>query len=148
LRITASAITIAASSPPDRDGVGDQMLPDALVNPLVAATQQGELGLGRQIAGERIVELAARRGKQDDAPALAALPVGRVQRRVDGVDPQHHAGPAAVGRVINLAAAERRRVAVIEEADLRPPLERVAQVPLPEEPLEPLGEEGEDVKFQ
>src|SRR6185295_8281446 len=133
---------------PDRDGVGGQVLPDALVDPLIAATQKSHLPFPCQLTCEGIVELAPRGGQQDDALSLTAFPVGSVQRRVYGVNPEHHARSAAVGGVVDLTAAERRRLAVVEEANLRAELERVGDVPLAEKPLEPLGEEGEDVNPQ
>ncbi len=46
------------------------------------------------------------------------LAVGRLERRRDDVDPQHHSRAAAVGRVVDLAGAQRRRVAVVEEPEL------------------------------
>ena len=44
--------------------------------------------------------------------------VGSIERRGDDVDAQHHPCPAAVRLVVHLSPAERRRVAVVEEAQL------------------------------
>ena len=71
-----------------------------------------------------------------------------LQRRVDDVDAQDHPGAAAVRSVVHLAAAQRGRVPEVEEADLGPPLDRVSDVTLAAEPVEPLGEQGEDVNLQ
>ena len=64
--------------------------------------------------------------------ARRLFPVGSAQRRVYGVDPEHHARSAAVGGVVDLTAAERRRVAVVEEANLRAALSALRDVPLAE----------------
>ena len=58
------------------------------------------------------------------------------QRRLDDVDPQHHAGAAAERRVVDLAAAQRRVVAVVDVPEPVPRGDRVADVALGLEPLE------------
>ena len=76
--------TIAASSPPDehvaadRDGVRREVLDDALVEALVAAAQQRERRLGRELVDEAVVEHAAR-------PGVSAM-TRRSRAQVDRVD--------------------------------------------------------------
>ncbi len=101
--------------------------------------------LRRELGGERVVEHAAR-GREHDRPRPdPGLPVGRLERRIDDVDPHHHPGAAAVGRVIDLPGAERRRLPVVEAAQLRAAADGVGDVALLAEPAEPLGEQGEDI---
>ena len=60
--------------------------------------------------------------------ALAA--VGGLERGGDDVDAQDHPRAAAVRLVVDLAGAERRRVAVVEEAQLELAAEDVRDRPL------------------
>ena len=136
---------------PDRDLVGAEVLDDPLVEALVAPAQQRERGLGGQLAGERVVELAPA-GRQRDHAALLArvhrvLAVARPQRVLHDVDAQHHPGAAAEGRVVDRAAAQRRRRARVHRVERVPERERVGDVALPPEPVEPPGEQREDVNL-
>ena len=122
------------------------MLVHPLVEALVAAAEQRQVRLGGQLVGERVVEQPPGRREQHD-PRHLAVRIGRLQGRVDDVDPQHHAGAAAIGRVVDLAGAERGRLAVVEEAQLVALVERVADRALRPEPVERLGEQREDVEL-
>ena len=117
----------------------------ALVEALVAAAEKGHVRLGRQLVREPVVEQPAG-GREQNDPRLLAISVGGLQRRVDDVDAQHHPGAAAVRRVVHLAGIERRRVAVVEEAQLVPRAERVLHRALRGEPVERLREEREHVQ--
>ena len=74
--------------------------------------------------------------------------VGGLERGVDDVDPEDHPGAAPVGSVVDLAGAQRSRVAVVVEAKLGAVLERVGDVALAAEPLEVLREQREEVDDQ
>ena len=128
--------TIAASSPPrqhvaaDRDRVGGEVLDDALVEALVAAAEQRDRRLGaparRRSASSSIrppgVSAITRRSRRRSTGSGV---VDRPQRLVHDVDAQHHAGAAAEGRVVDLAAAQRRVVAGVEGPQLVAARERV-----------------------
>ena len=99
----------------DGDAVGDEV-GDALVDALVAAAEEDEVAAG-ELGGQRVVELPPLGRELDDAAAvLDALGVDAehgLERGADDVDAQHHAGAAAVRRVVHLQVAQRRVVAVV-----------------------------------
>ena len=70
-----------------------------------------------------------------------------VPSSIDDINPHHHAGAATVGGVVHLPGAERRRIPIVDEPQLRARFHRIADVPLGHEPFEPLGKQGEDVEF-
>jgi hypothetical protein len=129
----------------DRDRIVGEMLADALVDALVAAAEQGEMRLGRELGDQVVVEPPPRGAEHDHPGAGRCVAVRRAQRRVDDVDAKHHPGSAAVGSVIHLAARQRRGLAIVKEAELRAPLDRVSHVALAEEPVKPLREQREHV---
>ena len=104
LRKTASQSTIAGELAAaehvaaDRDHVAGEVLEDALVEALVAAAQQRQLRLGRELVDERVVEQPPARGQRDHPPALAQRDSGRPR-----------SGPAARCRARRRAAPSRRR---------------------------------------
>ena len=100
-----------------------------------------------ELLDQLLIELAALR-RQSDHPVVGAVSVGRVERRCDDVDPQHHARPAAVRVVVHLPLVERCRVAVAEQAkvELRP--EDGSERPLLGEPGERVRDEREDIDAQ
>lgn len=120
------------------------MLVDALVEALVAPTEERDVAFGHKFVGELVVEQPPGRRQQHD-PRPHPLAVGRLQRRVDHVDPQHHPGAAAVRRVVDLAPGQRGRVAVVEQPQLVAFFQRVLDRSLCLQPVERLWEEGEDV---
>ena len=73
--------------------------------------------------------------------------VDRVERSGDDVDAQHHPGAATVGIVVDLAAGERRVVAVVEQAQLELLAEHGSNRTLLREPGERMWKEGEDVEL-
>ena len=77
-----------------------------------------------------------------------ASAVGGVERCCDDVDAQHHAGTAAVRLVVDLAGAERRRVAIVEEAQLELGAEHRGERALLGHPRERVRNLGEDVEAQ
>ena len=127
------------------------MLDDALVEALVAPAQQRDRRLRGELVDEVVVEHPAAGRQRDDAPLRAQVDrvdaVEAAQRRVHDVDAQDHAGAAAERRVVDLAAAQRRVVARVERAHLAAAADRVAHVALGREPLEPLGEQRDDVEL-
>ena len=127
------------------------MLDDALVEALVAPAQQRERLLRGELVDPAVVEQPAARDQRDHAPLRAQLDrvdaVEAAQRGVHDVDAQHHPGAAAERRVVDLPARQRRVVARVERAQLVAGGERVAHVALAAEPVEPLGEERDDVKL-
>ena len=74
--------------------------------------------------------------------------VGRVERGRDDVDAQHHARAAAVRLVVHLAGLERRRVAVVEQAELELSAEHGRERALLGEPGERMRDEREDIDSQ
>ena len=82
----------------------DQVLVDALVEPLVAPAEKRDVVLLGQLVGKLVVEQPPGRGEQDD-PGVLSAGICRLQRGIDYVDPQHHAGATAVGRIVHLASA-------------------------------------------
>ena len=101
----------------DRDDVGAEMIEDPLVEALEARGQQRQRLLGGELLDELLVELAALR-RERDHPVIRHAAVDRVERGRDDVDAQHHPGPAAVRVVVDLPGRQRRRVAVVEDAEL------------------------------
>ena len=95
----------------DRDRVGREVLDDPLVEPLEPRREERQPLLGRKLLDDGLRQLAALRRQRDDAMRGNAA-VDRVERRRDDVDPQHHAGAAAVRLVVHLPGAQRRVVAV------------------------------------
>ena len=73
--------------------------------------------LGGELLDERLVELPPLR-RERDHPRRALVAVDGVERRRDDVDAQHHPRATAVRRVVDLPGAQRRRVPVVEEAEL------------------------------
>ncbi len=114
----------------DRDRIVGEVLADPVVDSLVATAQERQMRLGGELGGEPVVELPAGRREHDGPRGPGPIAVGGLERRVDDVDAQHHPGTAAVGRVVHLTAAERGRVAVVEDAELGAQLERVTDVTL------------------
>ena len=134
----------------DRDDVGREHLVHALVEPLVAAAQEGERLLRRRARRRAHRRTAARRPRTRStrrrvADVAGVAAVARLERRLDDVHADHHAGAAAVGRVVHLAAGQRRRVAVADGVELEPIRDRVLDVALAAEEVEPVREEREDV---
>ncbi len=69
-----------------------------------------------------------------------------VERGRDDVDAQHHPRPAAVRVVVDLARGERRRVAVVEDAQLELGAEHRRERPALADPVERVRNEREDVE--
>jgi hypothetical protein len=76
------------------------------------------------------------------------LAVRRFERGCDHVDAQDHARAAAVRVVVDLAVAERRRVAVVEQPELELGAEHGSDGTLLGEPGERVREEREDIDLQ
>ena len=120
------------------------MIDDPLVEALEARREHHELALGGQLLHERLVELAPLRRQRDD-PRRLGVTVGRVERCRDDVDPQHHPRPTAVRRVVDLARPQRRRVAVVEQAQLQLTTEHVRDRSMLRHPREGMRDLREDV---
>src|SRR5207244_9350256 len=73
--------------------------------------------LRRELLDRPLVELASL-WRQGDDTMVGHPTVGRVERRGDDVHAQDHPGTAPVGLVVDLAGPQRRRVPVVEEAQL------------------------------
>ena len=133
----------------DGDTVRDQV-GDALVDALVASAQQAEVTL-RELARQRVVELAPLGRQLDDAPSLAHRravdPIHRLERGGHHVDAQDHAGAAAIRRVVDLQVLERRVVAVVPHRDVRAELSGASHVDLARVPREGGREQREDIEF-
>ena len=116
-----------------------------LVEALVAAAQQRDLAPRRPARPRARRRTGALRRQRDHPAPAAIIAVARRQRRLDHVDADDHARPAAVGRVVHLARLERRGRAQVDGLERAAELERVAHVALLEEPVEPGGEQREYV---
>ena len=129
----------------DRDRVGAEVVDDARVESLEAGREHRDRRLRGELLDERLVELAALRRQRDHArgPVVA---VGRLERGRDDIDAQHHARAAAVGRVVDLAGAQRRRVPVVEEPKLELGAEDGGKRLLLGQPAEGMRNLGEDVE--
>src|SRR5207248_7386555 len=99
-----------------------------------------------ELLDNRLRELPALRGEGDDGVRRRGA-VDGVERRRDDVDPQHHPGAATVGLVVDLPGAERRVVAVREEAEVELVPEDGRHRPLLGEPRERVRDEREDVEL-
>src|SRR4029079_551991 len=128
----------------DRHRIAREMADDALVEPLEPRGEKRELGFLRELLDERLVEKPPLRRQRHD-PCRAAAAVRGLERRVDDVDAQHHPGTAAVRVVVDLARAQRRRVAVVEEPELELRAENRREGPLLGEPAKGMRDLREDV---
>ena len=72
--------------------------------------------------------------------------VHRVESGGHHIHAEHHSGPSAVGLVVDLAGAERSRVAVVEDVQLELAPEHGRDGPAFLEPLEGTGDQREDVQ--
>jgi hypothetical protein len=70
--------------------------------------------LARELLDDALIELPSLRRESDHA-VLRKPPVDTFERCRDHVDAEHHARAAAVRLVVDLAARERRPVAIVEE---------------------------------
>ena len=86
------------------------MRDDPLVEALEARREERQRRLGRELLDDGLGQRPALRRQRDHA-LLGRAAVDRVERGCDDVDPEHHAGAAAVRLVVDLAGAQRRRVA-------------------------------------
>ena len=128
----------------DRDRVGREVRHDPLVEALEAGGEQRQLLLRASSSTTSCVELAALRRKRDDS-MLGDAAVGGFERGGDDVDAQHHPRAAAVGLVVDLPGAERRRVAVAEEAQVELAAEDGRDGALLGQPREGVRNQCEDV---
>ena len=74
--------------------------------------------------------------------------VDRIERGCDDVYAQDHSGPAAVRVVVDLARGERRRVPVVEQAELELVAEHCGERALLRQPRERVRDLSEDVELQ
>ena len=100
-----------------------------------------------QLLDQLLVEPAPL-GCERDHPVAGVLAVGRFERGRDHVDPEDHAGAAAVRVIVDLAVPERRRVAVVEEPELELGAEDGSDGALLGEPGERVRDEREDIDLQ
>ena len=152
-RAIASSSTIAGSSPPERT-----------YGPIEIASEQRWVTIRSSKPSNR-EESSVRAGSvasSSTTACVSGLPcgvsaidtlLGRVavdglERSRDDVDAQHHAGTAAVRLVVHLAGAQRRRVAIVEEAQVELGAEHRGERPLLGHPRERVRNLGEDVETQ
>src|SRR5205823_1139502 len=82
------------------------------------------------------------------APPRQLEGIAAVAPKQGGLDHVHaddHSGTATVGRVVDLTGAERSGRPQVDRLELVVQRERIANVPLAPEPVEPAGEERDDV---
>ena len=136
-----------------QDEVADpQLLVDQprrpLVDPFVAPTDQGQVRLGRQRAGARLIEQRPA-GRQQDAARGAARGGDRLQRGGNRLDAEDHPRPAAIGGVVHLSVAPRGKVARVRAVNRQHAgLDRAADHRGRKEPGHDLGEQGDDLDRQ
>ena len=128
----------------DRDGVGGDVLEDALVEALEAGRERVSASSSAS-SSTRAWSSWRPCGREGDHPAAAALAVDGLERGADDVHAQHHPGAAAVRLVVHLAAGERRVVAVVEEAQIELRAEHRRDRALLGQPREGVRKQGEDV---
>ena len=131
----------------DRDRVRREVLHDPLVEALEARRQQRQALLLRELLHDRLRELPSLRRQRDHA-VLGHAAVDGVERGRDDVDAQHHPRAAAVRLVVDLAGAQRRRVAIAEQAQVELVAEDGRDGPLLGEPREGVRDRCEDVELQ
>ena len=122
------------------------MLDDTLVESFEACGQQGEPLLAGELFDDVLRQLPALRCQRNDALVGHAV-VHRVERSRDDVDPQHHAGAAAVGLVVDLRSAQRCAVTVREEPQIELGPEHGGHRPLLRQPGEGMRNESEDIEL-
>ena len=131
----------------DGDLLVDGVLPDALVDALVVATDEDQVPSPREGGGGLLAEDLSLGGEQDDVPpSLRYCPA----QALDGGDHrlrlEHHPRPAPVGVVVYGAVAVGRPVAQVMDAQVEEPGGAGAgDDALVEGPAEHGGEEGQDV---
>ena len=130
---------------PDRDGLGGEPVDDALVEALEASREERQQRLGRELLDELLVELASLRRQRDHPRRPGAGAVDRLERGVDDIDAEHHAGAATVRLVVYLPGPERREVPVAEQVQLELRPQDGGERPPLGHPGERLGYEREDV---
>jgi hypothetical protein len=123
------------------------VLDDALVEALEAGREKRQLLLVRELFDQPLIQLASL-GRQRDHPVLGEAAVSRVERCSGDVDAQDHARAAAVGVVVDLTGLERRRVAVVEQAELERRAEHGCERTLLGEPGKRVWDEREDIDAQ
>ena len=121
-----------------------EVLDDPVVEALEPRGEQRQRLLLRELLDDLLRQRPATRRERDHA-VLGHAAVHRVERRRDDVDAQHHPGAAAVRLVVDLARAERRRVAVAEQPELELVAEHARERLLLREPREGVRDESEDV---
>ena len=150
-RTMPSTSTIAGSSPPERTYGPIEIASVARCETMRSSkpSNRAESSVTcSSVASSSIAVWSSRRPvrRQRHDPRRQRVAVDAVERGRDHVDAQHHAGAAAVRLVVDLSAAERREVAVVEEpkVELGPEHGRTGR-PL-RQPGEGRRNEGEDIE--
>ena len=97
-----------------------------------------------QLLDDLLRQLPALRAESHDA-VVGDAAVDGVERGGDYVDAQDHAGTAAVRLVVDLAGAERRRIAVVEKPQVELGTQHRRERTLLGHPREGVRDEREDV---
>jgi len=130
---------------PDGHCISAEVIQDSLVEAFEPCGEKREDGLGSELLDELLIELPPLR-RQGDDPMLWDSTVERVERGRDDVDPKHHPGPASVRIVVDLAGAERCRVAVVEDPEIELGSEHRSDRAALLQPCEGSRDKGEDVE--
>ena len=123
------------------------MREDPLVEALEPGREQGQPLLRRELLDHRLRQLPPLRRQRNHA-VRGRSGVHGIERRGDDVDAQHHARAASVRVIVDLAAGERRVVAVAEQAQLELAAEYGGHGPLLRQPRERVRNQSEDVELQ
>ena len=94
---------------PDRDLIGREMFPHPLINPLVAAADQRQSIVLRQLAGHCLVEHPTLWREQNNRRAIDRLGEHRLHRLEDRPRFHYHAAPTPISDIVG------RSVAVLRE---------------------------------
>src|SRR5215471_1291539 len=129
----------------DGDLAVGQGLADPVVDALVAAADHDQAGLSRELGRERLGQRLPPRLHQDHRSRVGGAQ--RVDRGEDRLRLEHHAGAAPERRVVDLAVPVDREVAeVVGVQRDEPARHRPADDALPEDRLEDLREDADDVE--
>lgn len=131
----------------DRQFKRPQTLANPFVEPLIAAAQQQQPFLLRQLPDELLIESSARRGQHDEQAGVGRLSANRLDGVEDRLAHHHHAGAAAEGPVVDALVLALGPVADVPQMNLdQAVIEGELQEALAEVAVKDLREQGEDVK--
>lgn len=128
----------------DRDGLELVCVDHTLVDSFVAPADERHRRFRGELLQQCLVEATTRRGEHQAAPRREG---GCIDRRCHDVGPQHHAGPTAEDRVVDLAVASEAVIAHVVDLDGHDALvDGTAEQAGPRVGAHEIGEQREDVE--